>query len=122
MFSYAFDEQTFHGDFATREEAIAEAASEGGGDTFWTGENVPATQPEDWWVAEDWLEHVSCQDEYSGDHADGWDESTKEQRAELESLVRPILGEWLDRHSLRPSFFNVTNIKKHTADSHAVKN
>lgn len=111
-FSYSFDEQEYNGAFATREEAIAEAEAEDNG-IFWTGENVPATAPEDWWEAEDWLEHVSCQDEYNGDHADGWDHSSKSQRAELESLVRPILAAWLDRHSLRPKFFNVTNIKQH---------
>lgn len=113
-FSYSHDGQTYHGSFDTREQAIAEAIEEGQGDAFWTGENVPATSPEDWWQAEDWLEHVSCQDEYCGDHADGWDNSTKAQREELESLVRPIMAAWLDRHGLRPTFWSVTEIKWHS--------
>jgi len=45
----------------------------------------------------------------SGDHAEDWDMSTKEQRAELEREVRSVMAAWLDRHNLRPTFFNVHN-------------
>ena len=113
-FSYSHDEENYHGEFATREEALAEGRASGRVDaTVWTGRSVPPTQPEEWWEAEDWLELVSCQDSYSLDCADGWDESTKEQRRELESLVRPIMAAWLDRHGLRPRFWLVEDVIEH---------
>ncbi len=115
-FSYSFDEERFDGDYATREEALAEAVAEGSDrPCIWVGENVPPTQPEYRWHAEDWLEYVSCQDDYSGEWAEGWDDSTKEQRAELEDQVRQVMADWLDKHKLRPRHYTVTNIVEHDA-------
>jgi hypothetical protein len=115
-FSYSFNQENYHGDFETREEAIAEAEAEavhGGATRFWTGEQVKPWQPEDIWEAYDWLEDVSCQDEYSIDAAEGWDESTKEQREELEAEVRKVMAAWLDRHDLRPKFWLIENVQEH---------
>lgn len=101
---YSLDEEHYEGDFATREEAIAEGQAAYPGETIYVGKGVAPEAPEEFWDAEDWLDNVQDQDEYLIDCADGWDTSTKEQRAELEALVRPILGAWLDRHGLRPTF------------------
>lgn len=87
----------------SREEAIAELGGHGG----WIGQDRPPTQPEAFWRANDWLDHVSCQDDYSLECAEGWDCSTKEQRRELEEQVRSVMAAWLDRHGLRPRFFLV---------------
>jgi hypothetical protein len=112
MFSYSTDEERFHGQFETRGEAITEVLSETkSGQCFWVGENRAPTPPEDLWEAEDWLEHVSCQDEYSGDYAEGWDSANLKQREELEAEVRAVMAKWLDKHDLRPKFWCVDNVE-----------
>ena len=108
-YSYSHDEEHYHGEFDSPEEALAES----GEDAAFVGENRPPTPPEDFWRAEDWLEHVSVQDDYSVYAADGWDESTRKQRAELEGEVRKVLAAWLDRHDLRPKFWLVDNVKRY---------
>ena len=110
-FAYSTDGECYSGDFASREEAIAEAAVHH--EHFWTGQCVAPPQPEDSWDPEDWLEHVSVQDEYSHDYADGWDTSSKEDRDELRQLVRAIMANWLDRHGLRPQFYSILNPVEH---------
>jgi len=117
-FSISTNEEMFIGDYDSREEAIAagpaevvDADSERG--VFWVGEQVPPMQPEDYWDADDWMEHVACQDAYRGDHAEDWGRCTKEQRDELEMAVRKVMAEWLDHHKLRPDFFNITNVTRH---------
>jgi len=98
-----------HADFKSKEEAIAEGLIFYGGEPFYVGELEEPTPPEDLFDCGDWLEHVSCQEDYEGDHAEGWDSSTKEQREELNQEVRQVLSAWLDRHNLRPSFWNIPN-------------
>lgn len=109
-YSYNTDEGVYHGEYASKSAACDEAAAHVGvGGHFWVGECVDPPQPETLWRAEDWLEHVSVQDGYSGDWADGWDGSTKEQRKELEVEVQKVMAAWLDRHKLRPQFWNIQN-------------
>lgn len=107
MFAISSDEERYEGSYETIEEAIEEAANGYAHETFWVGKCVPPTQPEQWWDAADWLEHVSCQDSYGGEYAEDWDDSTTEQREELEKEVRAAMASWLDRHKLRPRFFLV---------------
>lgn len=104
-FAYSTDGECYSGDFGSREAAIEEAKQFHS--RFWVGQCVPPTSPADMWHAEDWLEHVSVQDEYSSDWCDGWDESTKEQREELDYLVWVVLEDWLQRHGLHPRFFSI---------------
>ena len=99
-FAYSWDMESFHGKFDTPEEAIGEAARDA--DRFWIGRCVPPPQPETYWDAEAWLEHVSCQADYCGDWAEDWFTGTNDQCSELESAVRKVIAEWLDRYSLRP--------------------
>ena len=114
-FSYSTDAQNFIGEFDTIEDAKAEAiayAKEYGYHKVWVGESVSPIQPEFCWEASDWLEQVSNGDDYLGDHAEDWDNSTPSQREELEVAVRKVMAEWLDRHSLRPKFFLVDNVEE----------
>lgn len=105
-FSVSTDEESYSGTFDSREAACDDAATlVGVGGSFWVGENVSPPLAEEMWKAEDWLEQVSCQDEYSHDCAADWDSSTKEQRTELEKEVRAVMAAWLGRHNLRPTFF-----------------
>lgn len=95
--------------FETREEAIAEGRSLYAGSHFFVGQCERPTSPEEYFEAGDWLETVSCQFEYCGEHAEDWDMSSKEQREELNAEVRKVMSDWLTRHSLRPSFWNIVN-------------
>lgn len=109
-FCYSINEEYFSGAFDSTNDAIAAAIAETkDGDSFWIGECRSPTQPEDFWCAEDWLEHVSVQDDYSGEFASDWDLSSEKQRQELEVLVRGVLKDWLDRHNLRPTHYYVDN-------------
>jgi hypothetical protein len=113
-YSYSTDEERYHDEFGSIEEACAEAsAGRKEGFRFWVGEIVPPMQPESWWRADDWLEHVSDQDEYNGEHAEGWNCSTSTQRTELEMAVRTVMADWLDRHDLRPKFWNIENVREY---------
>lgn len=113
-YSWSVNEEHYHGDFATVEDAIEEAAAEEpDAEAVFVGEKDSPIQPEDWWNADDWLEHVSCQDEYSGEFAEDWDNSTKEQQSELEAEVRKVMATWLDRHNLRPGFWLIRKAKKY---------
>lgn len=117
-YSYSHDDEHFHGEYDTPEEAFAMSNE----DSAYVGENVAPTQPEDFWRAYDWLEHVSCQDEYSMDAAEGWDDSTKEQLSELETEVRKVMAAWLDRHGLRPKFWIVENVKRYPLETNETAN
>jgi hypothetical protein len=107
------DSENYYCGEPTKEAAIEEGRCLYPDSSFWVGRCVKPTQPEDFWRAEDWLEHVACQDEYSTDWAEGWDDGiTKGQMQELESAVRKIMGEWLDRHKLRPRFYGIEDAEK----------
>lgn len=109
-YAISSDEERFDGYYETLEEAIGEATVGYAYTRFWVGVMRAPIQPELYWEAYNWLEHVSVQDEYGSDWADGWDDSSKEQREELEAEIRPILAAWLDRHKLRPRFFMVDDV------------
>ena len=108
---YSFDGELYDSEeFNTAEDVVAGVLAECDlldGESFSIGQCSPPIQPEDMWDAADWLEHVSVQDDYSGDWAEDWDRSTKEQREELEAEVRTVLAAWLDRHKLRPTHFTI---------------
>lgn len=117
-YSWSTDEERYYGDFATVEEALEEADQEGReeGDAVFVGEQRLPDQPEDFWRADDWLEHVSEQDDYCAEVSEDWEQSTKEQRSELESEVRKVLAAWLDKHSLRPKFWLITDARKYVKE------
>ena len=111
MFAYSTDGESYSGSFETAAEALSEAsAGREDGYILYVGRCVDPARPEDLWNAEDWLEHVSVQDDYSCDWADDWDRSTKGQRSELEVSVRKVMSDWLDAHGLRPRFYNVFDV------------
>lgn len=95
--------------FQSREEAIAYGLDRYAGNPFYVAKCEPPTDPEDYFDADDWIEMVSCQDDYRGDHAEYWDISTPDQREELTLAVRQVMSEWLRRHQLRPEFWNAAD-------------
>lgn len=124
QWAFAYHEcDNFQGSFSTKQDAIAEAlAGADDNSTICVGRMVPPNQPEELWHAEDWIEHVSCQDDYCGDWAEDWDGSTDSQRHELEREVRAVMAAWLDRHKLRPRHFMVRDVEDFdVVDGQAVK-
>lgn len=118
--SISTNEENYNGVFDTEEDAIAEGkASEYG--RFWVGKCVTPIQPEAMFqesAIEDWLEHhVWGHDDYSGEWAEGHVSPTPEQMDELASQIRPFIAAWLDRHSLRPKFWNIDPFSVRQIDS-----
>lgn len=99
------------GPHKSREEAIDAGKKRFSGE-FYIGRAVDPTQPEEFFEAGDWLDHVSGQDEYQGDHAEGWDMSTEADKEKLNIAVRKVMADWLDENSLRPAFYNITDDEK----------
>lgn len=116
MFAISTNEENYHGNYDTVADAVEEATNGYAYETFWVGKCVPPPRPEDMWCAEDWLEHVSVQDSYSGEWAEDWDGSTRVQRNELEQEVRSVLAAWLDRHNLRPRFYTIEDPVKYRVE------
>lgn len=110
-YAWSHDEETYYGDFATREEAAIEGTDGTIEQTCFVGRCVPPTQPEDRFDIDDLIDHVSCQDDYLGDHADKWYRGTREQEAEINREVRAAIAKWLDKHDLRPTFYNITDVE-----------
>ena len=112
-YAYSTQEDTgYVGGFETREEAVQAAREDGLDSVYYLGEERPPIQPENLFDPEDWLEKVSCQEDYSIEAADGWsDPVTKDQLEELQAEVSLVMAAWLDRHKLRPKFFLVENIE-----------
>ena len=86
QFSYSHDEEHFYGSFATPEEAAHEGLC-GEYDRCFVGENY-TPDAESYLDADLLIEHVSCQDEYCVDAAEGWPNETKTQRDQLTTSLR----------------------------------
>lgn len=103
-------------DFESKADAIAEGEAYYDGEAFYVGRIAAPTQPEEFWNAEDWLDHVSGQDDYGGDWAEGWCDHATEHIEELEREVRAVMAAWLDRYNLRPNFFIIEDQEHITPD------
>lgn len=107
-------------DFATREEAIAEAVGVLGlaeGDRFWTGRAVPVEARElaeanDWgsMIAEQIDQHLY---DNVGEVAEDGIEATTAQIKELHTAVALVIQGWLDKHLLTPSCYQLEEVKSH---------
>jgi len=113
VFAFSINEENYYGYNDTLQSAIDEAVKEYGYDSFWVGECVCPVQPEELFEVRQWLESVSESEDYEGEWAENWNESTLAQREELETKVRAVMAEWLDRHKLRPGFFKIESPVKY---------
>lgn len=115
-YSYSTDEEHFTGQFDSAEEAATVGFSETEENTLFVGESVRPTPPEDHNFVDLIIEHVQCQDEYQGDWAENWPDATDAQKEEFEADIRRVFAAWLDKHSLRPAFWTVANVKEYKRD------
>lgn len=108
--SISTDEERYDGQYDTIDEAIA-AGKANGHSEFWVGQCVPPTPPEllfTNWSVERWIDSdVWSDEEYSGSWAEDSVKPTPEQIEELAEEIRPLIAAWLDRHNLRPQFWNI---------------
>lgn len=128
-YAYSLDEERYHGQFDTVEEALAEAGQDAEYDaleegahtrTVWIGEVTEASEflhkRNPVWVADDILERA---EEYLSDNI-GWDDRiidlSEDQRKELGTLVT----DWL---CSKANFmaYGIRNAKEHTVQVEAAK-
>lgn len=115
-FVYSTNEESFHSDeFATRDEAVAEAiAVEGDGEPIrvWTGVKRPL-RFSDFWPSWYWLQDLlqECAAEEVGDVSDHWLRAKLPDEAEAE--LRELVDAWATKHRLHPEFFGVDDVLQH---------
>jgi hypothetical protein len=118
-YAFSLNQEEFHGDCATREEAVSEAVSTYALEveaTVYTGEIAPpvpsrfapgAERVIDWMVDEAMEAH--------GDLAESWLENVPlDQQIELENAIDAAIDAWATKHKLQPKFFGIDNCRKHT--------
>ena len=113
---YTHDEEMYHGCYDTPEEAAEEGAL-GDGDCDYETVTVGQYRAPEvlaYVDADHVLEHITCQDDYCHDFADGALDCTKEKKAELTEALQETVRLWLDRHDLWPRFGLVDEIRKIT--------
>lgn len=112
QYAYSFDEENYTGDFDSPDEAAEEAFASGDyRESVFIATIVPVNGT-DWIHASDFLGDIMLSDDYLTDRAEHWPDCTPEQESELTQMLRRTFGEWLDKHGLRPTFFNVKNPKE----------
>lgn len=114
------DEENYHGDFASPDEAVADALGQYIDGSVLVGVKY---QPgaESYIDATLVIEHIVCQDEYSAEAADHWPDASNEQLSELTAELQKVVGDWLDRHKLRESFFLVRDVKKYVREAGEIR-
>lgn len=103
--SVSTNEENYHGIYDTSEEAIEEGKQYGR--PFWIGQCVPPVSPEYLWDADTWINQLYEHEDYAGEWAEDAIQATKDQLEDLERSVSGAISGWLDRHDLRPTFFNI---------------
>ncbi len=112
MYSWSDNQDQYHGEFATREEAIIEGFAESDHDLIWTGENR-SPNPLVGIDGEDVIERVINADDFCVDAAEGWPMRTQEQEDDLTEMLRAAFKSWMDKYNLRPTFWIVENVRQH---------
>lgn len=112
MFSWSENEESYHGEFATREEAIREGFAESDHDVIFTGENRP---PDVLFgiTADDLLERIKCLDDFQVEQAEDWPKCNKEQEDELTAMLRETFKRWMKKYKLEPTFWLVEKVREH---------
>lgn len=96
----------------TKEDAIAEGMSYGFGDKFYVGaSDIPRLHVID---ADDVIERMACSadDEHGEISEELFECVTKEERDELTKKLADLVGEWMTKHNLWPSFHGITDVEE----------
>ena len=113
---YLLGGQPAIGGFSTWQEAVLEGTQDQEDlASIEVGMDRPPLAAEGYIDAEFILNHICNQEEYDIDWGEsGWPNATKEQEAELTEQIQAVVGAWLDRHSLRPTWVIVDDIHRRT--------
>ncbi len=115
-YCYSFDEESYHGKYDTREEALAEALSENNSyaesnrfSNIYTAECdtkffVEFLQLDSLWEC---MSNVAYDE--IGEFSEGWPEVSEDAEKELTDFM----VEWAKKYKLEPTFYGVINIEKH---------
>lgn len=118
-YCYSFDEECFHGEFDSREEAIKEAFEENKDynnkyKVCWVGKCIEVI-PSGFGI-EPILEDVAhnTKADTCGDFADDYlMDVSNEHMTELEDAMHEVLFNWLDKHEeYKPTWFEVDDIEE----------
>lgn len=119
-YAHSSDGEIYHGEFDTPEEAAAEGLAGHDPDfaRTWVGEIRPPAAPEKIAAscAETLLENIDDDDDYQGEWAEDWLETTPAQINDLQERLCKTIGEWFDAHNLRPKFFNIEDAEEWVMD------
>ena len=100
------EEGNYYGDFATREEAVAEGIAEGGGG-FYVGQ-ARAPKPLSRGVfAESIIESAieTLEDDWGFEFVNFEFEPTPDQIADLQTRMRSLVDQWVKSNGLTPDWF-----------------
>lgn len=97
------DAEYYQGAADSAEQAAADSGVKPG-ETVTVGQYRDPIRPEDVIDVEPMLEDVRDHEDYGGEWAEDALDCSDEQQTELTDDIRRVFGEWLDRHTLRPTF------------------
>ena len=111
LYAYSFDRETWQGDFNSREEAMQAAISD---------ENTKE------YLAETVLDILKIEaDEIAGIAAADWlklEDISEEACSELEKTLTAAVMKWLEKHSLKPDFYeSISSVQAHGIDDYFKK-
>lgn len=113
---YSFNEENFHGEFDSKQDAISEALElykqEGEeGDFIWIGRCVPVTLTVD---SDSVLEELSERAGYQvGEIACGYlDDVKKEHMNVLDERLTSIVKDWMKEFQYEPHFWGVADVER----------
>ena len=116
-FAFSYNGEDYHGDFATREDALHEAIAEESlapGSKVYTGLKITRTAdsyaPTGDAIVESMAE--AAYDDFA-EHVEDWPRCTDEQTAELGAAIKEVVRAWAEKHSHKPSWFTVCNEQEH---------
>ncbi|MBD1871908.1 hypothetical protein H6F75_00290 [Nodosilinea sp. FACHB-131] len=103
-----FEHDEYYGEFATKEDAIAEGNA-AGYEGFWVGQRREPSPLSDGVFAADLIESAleTLEDEWGLECASF--EPTAAQLKTLEEEVRIVVDRWFDQYNLHPKWFIVDN-------------
>lgn len=116
QYAYSHDGECYYGNFNTPEEAAREGFGEDPShDIVHVGVQVEP-DPLRHIDADDVLEQIKVQDDFSGEHAEDALYCTKEQKADLTLMLRECFDAWMMKHKIHVGFFNIAHSEEWTRE------